>query len=251
MIVVGLDLEATGLDRVNDRPIEVGLTLWTTNFNRGLETRSFLIQSDVKVSDEVTEITGITQAMVERFGVDQKEAYAIALEEFIKPAEAIVAFNGRRFDIPMFQNWAKRLGETFPEKLIIDPFDGDLPATSNNLAPGMRPQELITMCAKEGIYYDAHEAGADVSAMLKLMAKRPFEMVLQRAQSPTIIVQSLQGRNENAKAKKHKFRWNPDYKIWWKKVKEIDRNVLIQQVNNEFGLKQITDIPLDALEDSD
>lgn len=240
MIVVGLDLEATGLDKVNDRPIEVGVALWTTKFNRSLDTRALLVQSDgVKVTDEITEITGITQSMVDNFGYTPEEGYDEMLY-FVDRSEAVVAFNGKRFDVPMCESWAKRLKKQFPDKLLIDPFT-DLP---------MRGQELITMCAKMGIYYDPHEAGADVSAMLRLMGKFPFDIVLTRAKSPAVVVQSLQDRNENDKAKKHKFRWNPDRKIWWKAVKEMDINDLAAAVNNEFKMT-VLDLQPEDLEDSD
>ena len=244
MIVVGLDLEATGLDKVKDRPIEAAVTLWTTKYNRGLDSRALFVQSDgVAVTEEITEITGITQSMVDNFGYDTAEAFE-ETEYFIEKAEAIVAFNGRRFDIPMMESWARRLGKpltstAFHGKLVIDPFQ-DLP---------MRGQELITMCAKMGIYYDPHEAGADVGAMLRLMAKFPFDIVLKRAQSPVVVVRSFQGRNENDKAKKHKFRWNPDRKIWWKAVKEMDVDELIAAaVNGEFKM-EVLDLTPDDLED--
>jgi len=238
MIVLGLDLEATGLDKVKDRPIEVGLALWTTKFNRSLETRAILVQSEgIKVTDEITEITGINQSMVDKFGYSADAAFD-EIMYFVDQAEAIVAFNGRCFDIPMVQNWAKRFNRTFPEKLLIDPYT-DLP---------MRGQELITMCAKLGVYYDPHEAGADVSAMLRLMSKFDFEVVLTRAKSPIVVVQSLQPRSNNKAAKKHKFRWNPDRGIWWKAVKEVDLNDLAGAVNNEFGL-QVLDLKPEDLED--
>jgi DNA polymerase III alpha subunit (gram-positive type) len=238
MIVAGLDIESTGLDKVKDRPIEVGVALWTTKLSRSLDTRAFLVQSDgVPVTDEITEITGVTQAMCNKFGYEQEEAYEETMY-FVDRAEAIVAFNGRRFDIPMYHAWASRLKRKFPDKLLIDPFT-DLPM------PG---QELITMCAKMGIYYDPHEAGADVSAMLRLMAKFPFEIVLERAQSPIVVVQSLQKRNENSKAKKHKFRWNPERQIWWKAVKEMDIDNLSKKVNNEFRM-QVLDLQPEDLED--
>ena len=249
MIVVGLDLEATGLDKVKDRPIELGLSLYTTNFNRGLESRSILIQSDgVPVTDEIKEITGITQGMVDKYGWQPADAYEEAVYN-IGRAQAIVAFNGRRFDIPMMHAWAKRMGETFPEKFIIDPYE-DMPATLAGPTPGMRPQELITMCAKEGIYYDPHEAGADVGAMLRLMSKRNFEHVIQRAESPTVVIQSQQGRWENDKAKRHKFRWNPDKKIWWKSVKRIDLDMLWKAINNEFPIVE-TDYTVEQLDTND
>jgi DNA polymerase III alpha subunit (gram-positive type) len=249
MIVAGLDIESTGLDKVKDRPIELGLSLYTTNFNRGLEANAFLVQSDgVPVTDEITEITGITQAMCDKYGRAPKEAYEESLY-FVEQSAAIVAFNGRRFDIPMMHAWAKRVGLTFPDKLIIDPYE-DMPATLSGSTPGMRPQELITMCAKEGIYYDPHEAGADVGAMLRLMAKRKFEHVLERAQSPMMVIQSHQAYGENAKAKKQKFRWNPERKIWWKSVKKIDLDGLWKAINNEFSISE-TDYTVEQLDTSE
>src|SRR5277367_6670046 len=176
MIVVGLDLEATGLDKVKDRPIEVGVTLWSTNMKRGLETHNFLVQSDgVPITPEITEITGVTQKAVDKFGWAPQDAYDETMH-FVADAEAVVAFNGRRFDIPMMHAWAARLKTKFPDKFVIDPYE-DLP---------MRGQELITMCAKRGIYYDAHEAGADVGAMLRLMSDFPLEVVIERAKSPVL-----------------------------------------------------------------
>ena len=62
MIVVGLDLETTGLDKVKDRPNRSRTHLGTTKLIvvfRLLE--AYLVQSDgVKVTDEVTEITNGT-----------------------------------------------------------------------------------------------------------------------------------------------------------------------------------------------
>lgn len=244
MILVGLDIEATGLDKLNDRPIELGLCLWTTNFSRGLEAKSILVQSDgVPITPEITEITGITQGMVDKFGWEPEDAF-LEGRDFVDRAEAVVAFNGHRFDIPMMRQWAKRHNLVFPEKLIIDPYE-DMPATKAGPTPGMRPQELITMCAKEGIYYDPHEASADVGAMLRLMAKRNFDDVLQRAQSQTVIVQSMQRRNENDKAKKHRFRWNPEKQIWWKAVKRIDLDGLWKLINNEFSIRETGFTPED------
>ncbi len=250
MIVLGLDIESTGLDKVKDRPIELGLSLYTTNFNRGLEARAILIKSEgVTVTDEITEITGITQGMVDKYGWEPAEAFEEAIY-WVDRAQAIVAFNGRRFDIPMMHQWAKRHAATFPEKLIIDPYE-DMPATLAGPTPGMRPQELITMCAKEGIYYDPHEAGADVGAMLRLMSKRNFEHVLQRAQSPTVVIQSHQSYGENEKVKKYKFRWSPaPYKIWWKAVKRIDLDGLWKAINNEFSISE-TDYTPEQLDTSE
>ena len=99
-----------------------------------------------------------------------------------------------------------------------------------------------------GIYYDAHEAGADVGAMLRLMAKFPFEIVLERAQSPVVVVQSQQDRSQNERVKKHRFRWQPNLKIWWKAVKQIDLDALAKAVNNEFPIRERPDLNEEYLE---
>jgi DNA polymerase III alpha subunit (gram-positive type) len=238
MIITGFDLESTGLDIVKDRPIEVAVMLWSTRMNRAVDSQAVLIQADgVPVTEEITEITGITQAAVDKFGYEPASAFEV-LASFISQADAIATFNGNRFDIPMSKEWAKRVQQQFPEKLHID-LSTDLP---------MRSQELITMCAKKGFLYPAHEALGDVGGMMKLMSMFPFEVVLQRAQSPMIVVQSKQGRNENNKAKRHKFRWNPDLKIWWKAIKEMDFGDLVKAVNNEFGLQVRSDFTPEMLE---
>ena len=238
MIIIGFDLESTGLDLVKDRPIEMAAMLWSTKMNRSVDSEAVLVQADgVPVSAEITEITGITQAAVDKFGYEPSDAFEI-LTSFIDQAEAVATFNGRRFDIPMSKEWASRVKSTFPEKLHID-LSTDLP---------MRSQELITMCAKKGFLYPAHEALGDVGGMLKLMSMFPFDIVLQRAKSPMIVVQSKQSFNENNKVKKHKFRWNPDLKIWWKAIKEMDLDELVKAVNNEFGLQVRSDLTPDMLE---
>jgi DNA polymerase III epsilon subunit-like protein len=249
MIVTGIDLESTGLNKTTDRTIEVGLVLWSTNFRRGLETSSFLVDSEgVAVTPEITRITGVHPAMVTSFGWSVDSAWE-EIRRFVSRSEAVVAFNGRRFDIPMLKNWGKRMGEEFPDMLVIDPYE-DMPENMDSASPGMRPQELITMCAKNGIYYDAHEALADVNGMLKLMSKRPLEFVLERAKSETIIVRAVTSRYDNTAVKQNKFRWyndNAGTKFWWKKLKRIDLPILIQEVDNEFGLEEI-DFPIELLE---
>ena len=75
MIITALDVEASGLDKNKDRILEVGLVLFSTGQNRVLESTGFLVQSDgVVVSEEITGITGITQAAVDRYGYQPSDA---------------------------------------------------------------------------------------------------------------------------------------------------------------------------------
>ncbi len=180
------------------------------------------MQSDgVAVPAEVTEKTGITQAAIDRFGYEPGDALDSVIE-FAEQADAIVTHNGKRFDIPVTLNAAKRLNRTFPEKLVVDTmFD----------IPGIEGEQLITMCAKHGfVSQNQHSALNDAINVIQLMSFHNFDAIVERAKSPLVVILSHQDRMNNADAKKFKFRWNPDRKIWWKAVKETDVNVLANQV---------------------
>ena len=222
MILAPLDFETTGLDKQKDRVIEIGVSLYSTGQRRFLDSVGQLVQDDVAISSEITGITGVTQAAVDRFGYDQADALN-TLIEFISQADAVVGHNIRHFDWPVAQNWAKRLGRELPNILVVDTFED---------IPGVEGESLITMMAKAGMLLpDAHSALADAQGSLRLAVYHGIYAVVERAKIPTVIVQSLAPRTtNNSENKKYKFRWNPDLKIWWKAVKETDVQELANRV---------------------
>jgi len=227
VILLSYDVETTGLDKQKDRIIEIGLALYSTGQRKILESTSFLVQSDVPISAEVTEITGITQAAVDKFGYDPGDALDSFID-FAQQAEAIIGHNVIKFDRPITENAAKRLSRVLPEKLWID--------TMTDI-PNVKGEQLITMCAKVGILLTgAHSALVDAMGVLGMAqfhsqdSAKSFEKMAERAMSPIVLLQSHQDRNSNADAKKFQFRWNPNFKLWWKPVKEMDVEALANQV---------------------
>lgn len=225
MIILSYDIETTGLDKQKDRIIEVGLVLYSTGQYRILESSGFLVKSDVPVSEEVTNITGITQPALDHFGYEPDGALEDIIR-FMSQADAIMAHNGARFDRIVTENTSKRLGSPLPDKLWID--------TMTDI-PGVKGEQLITMCAKAGVLMmGAHGALIDASSTLEMARRhaidpiKSFEKMAERAQSPLVLIQSHQGRGNNADAKKFRFRWNPAMKMWWKAVKEMDLEELKQ-----------------------
>lgn len=214
MILLGYDLETTGLDKVNDRMIEVGLVLYSTGQQKVLESTGFLVQSDgVPITSEIEGITGITQAAVDRFGYAPDDALDY-IGDFMAQAEAVIGHNVIRFDKPVTVNTAKRRGFLLEEKLWID--------TMTDI-PGVAGEQLITMCAKHGfVNPNQHSAEDDAKSVLKLISDYDIGKIVERAESPLIAVQSHQDRYKNDDAKKLKFRWNPERKIWFKFMKEMD-----------------------------
>jgi DNA polymerase III epsilon subunit-like protein len=215
LILLAFDLETTGLDFVKDRPIEVGAILYSTGQQRCLESQGFLVKTDVPISAEITDITGITKAAVDKFGFDSKESLNTVYDLMLE-ADAVIGHNVVRFDKRMFENWCQRDGLKNLERLWVDTYT-DL--------PGAKQGTLTHMAADHGILnLFPHGALTDCLTVLKLLEKYDILKVVERAQSPTIGIQAHQSRNNNEQAKKLKFRWNPELKIWYKLIKEMDLN---------------------------
>src|ERR1700674_2279648 len=133
MKICVFDLETTGLDFQKDRPIEVGLILFSTTQQKCLESQGFLVKSDVPVSPEITKITGITQAAVNKYGYESYQALEIVFDILAK-ADFVVGHNAVRFDKRMLQSWEERekIGcsekkDWFGSKLWADTYT-DLPS---------------------------------------------------------------------------------------------------------------------------
>ncbi len=103
---VVLDLETTGLDPAMDEIIEVGAI--RTNHETGARTPfQDLVKPRQRVPRHITEMTGISQAMVESEGRDLPEVLADFVE-FIQDLP-LVTFNAP-FDMGFLQNAARRHG---------------------------------------------------------------------------------------------------------------------------------------------
>lgn len=239
MILASIDVEATGLEIAKDRIIEMGLVLYSTGRTKILESTGFLVQSDgIEVTDEITNITGITQDAVDHFGYNQRDAID-AFNEYVSQADAVIGHNLTWFDLPIIRETAKRLGINLVPKFVID--------TMTDI-PGVKGEQLITMCAKHGfVNPNQHSAEDDAKSVIKLISEYNIDEIVARANSPIFVVLSHQGRGdaENKLARKAGFRWNGQYKIWHKAVKECDYADLVKSVS--FPISITKDYSLEQL----
>ena len=67
-----------------------------------------------------------------------------------------------------------------------------------------------------------HSALSDCQTVLKLTEGYNIEEVIERAKQPNVVIRSHQAYEDNNLAKKLKFIWISDLKIWAKVVKESD-----------------------------
>lgn len=215
-ILLALDFETTGLDFEKDQPIEVGAILYSTGQKRCLNTSGYLVKTTIAITPEITEKTGITKQAVDKFGYSSIDGLEM-LEDMIEQADFIIGHNVRRFDRRMYNGWLTREHWVSRTKSItwIDTFK-DLPF-------GVPVGQLSHVAADHGfLNLFPHSAIADCQTVLKLAEHYDPTVLITRAGSPEIVLQACHARHENDKAKKRRFRWNPENKIWWKAVKECD-----------------------------
>ncbi|HPU47246.1 MAG TPA: 3'-5' exonuclease [Bacteroidales bacterium] len=94
--IIFFDLEATGLNLVNDKIIEIFML--KVNPDGTTETYEQLFNPQITIPDEVINITGITNEMVKDKPLFKEKAQEIA--DFIDDAD-FAGFNSNKFDIPL------------------------------------------------------------------------------------------------------------------------------------------------------
>ena len=219
MLLLALDFETTGTDKAQDRVTEVGAILYSTGQKKCLESSGYLVKSDVPVPAHITKLTGITQSALDKFGYDSHDALE-ALLDLAAQADAYVGQNVKRFDKFFLEAWAQREKLTVPNKLWID--------TRTDL-PGVESKHLGYMAADHGfLNLFPHSALSDCQTVIKLVEFYDINQIMERAQSPEVVLIAHQKFENNADAKALKFAWNSDYKIWWRVTKQMDIDEIIK-----------------------
>jgi DNA polymerase III subunit epsilon len=241
VIILSFDFETTGLDRNADRVIEVGAVLYSTTLAQTLESAAFLVQTDVAITKEITELTGIRKAMVDKFGLGSKSALTKLLN-MVEDAEALVGQNVVEFDVPFLESWCIRENETLPSRLIIDTTI-DLPDTTS--------KHLGYMAADAGFLNPfPHRALSDCLTVLKLISlhdgkQKPttFDDIVTRAKSPRVTIAANVTREQNQLARKRGYRWAPAPRnIWYKNLKELDLEKEAKEA--PFDIARVQPVPM-------
>lgn len=161
--IVVLDFETTGLVARRDRIIEIGAVRI-----RGGEIEeefSLMIDPGVKVPERVTEITGITTAMLR--GEPSFEMVADRLLTFIGGA-ALAAHNAK-FDMAFFREELSRCGREWNGPVI------DTLAFSRKAYPALKSHKLGAVCRHIGVslkkaHRAVHDARATAQVLLRMLA---------------------------------------------------------------------------------
>lgn len=207
-----VDVETTGVDTQSDEMIEfaAALLLYTDDgrITNHFGTYSWLQDPGRPIPEVVTDITGITDKMVEGQAIPNEAG------ELIAGADLIVSHNAA-FD------WA------FCRRRWPAAVDGRLWGCSLKQIdwaglgfPAAR-QEILTRY--HGFFYDAHRATTDVEALVRLLQMRAapdqpnyLQQMIWYLDRPRYRIRA-NGTPFACKddLKRRSYRWDPERRVWW------------------------------------
>ena len=158
--LVFLDLEATGLNVIKDRIVQIGLIKYFANGNPPVEKEQ-LINPGIPISPDAIKVHGITPE-----DVANKPTFIQVSEdlyEFIGDAD-LAGYNSNRFDIPMLMEEFARAGLEFDidKRRLVD-----VQRIFYRMEPRTLKAALKFYCDED--LSEAHDAMADVRATVKVL----------------------------------------------------------------------------------
>ncbi len=215
MLLLGLDLETTGLNPDADDIIEIAAVIWDTHRQSPIKIYNELVQTQQILSPEITRLTGIEQSDLNNWGVSPQEIL-FNLESLSKKCSYIVAHNAKEFD----QKFILRYLKENPEVQITLPWIDtltDLPYPND-----MKTRKLMHLGAEHGFLNPfPHRSLFDVLTMFKILSHYPIEQVIELLESPLVRAVAQVSFDEREKAKTLGFKWDPQRKEWFKSLREI------------------------------
>lgn len=239
MLILGIDLETTGLRTDSDFIIEIGAATWDTERGAALQLYSQLVRPGVTISAEITKITGITNEDLDTYGAKPFDALN-ALYCMAMPCACIVAHNGTQFDRPLLEaEYARR--ELEPPKIPWIDTSLDVPYPEH-----IKTRTLTHLAAEHGFLNPfAHRALSDVLTMLQVLANYDINRVLELSQEPKLTLAArvkkpwldtaVEGKKETDLAKARGYRFNGESKRWQKIVRQSE--LRSEQSHGEFVVK--------------
>lgn len=238
-----IDFETTGLDAARHDVIEVAMVKFRYSSSDEITGISELFQSFNEPSGpipaEITELTGITDAMVAGHNIDGK-----ALEAFVTDADIIIAHNAA-FD----RKFAERSWEFFEHKAWACSVTG-----IDWRKHGHDGSRLGYLLSGVGLFHDAHRAVDDCHALVEILSRplpatsRPaFAELMNNARRTTARLWAQRSPFELKDALKARgYRWNDGSdgrpKSWYIDVDEGKRDGEIKYLRQEIYQRNNVDI---------
>jgi DNA polymerase-3 subunit epsilon len=222
---VVLDTETTGLNHAEDAIIEVGIRQFLFNRQTGEvlalgKAYSSFQDPDRPIPAEITELTGITDDMVEGKSIEWNVVDAI-LDE----ASIIIAHNAR-FDRPFIDK---------KSKVSRDKIWGCSIKQIDWRNQGFTSSKLELLNVYHGFFTDSHRAINDVDALLYLLSlnencsEKPYmqELLNNAKKNQTHVIATSAPFETKDQLKSRGYSWDNQNKFW---NKVINKEVLNEEI---------------------
>lgn len=206
-----VDVETTGLSYDNDKIIQLAcrpvlFDKTTGKITRLAGSRTFYNDPGFEISSEITTLTGVSNAQVKEQSVDWEW-----LAKIIAKVDFVIAHNVR-FDRHFIKKHMVDADIVMPDTIwacSMSQIDWRQTCTAG--------RSLETLAVFHGFYYAAHDATADINALIYLLAisNRASELfsVAAKSEYRVFAVKIPYGHNDELKSRSYK--WDPDVKMWW------------------------------------
>lgn len=184
--IVCLDIETTGLDKANDRIIQLAVAKFDRTNGAILESHSWYIKPSGTycIQPDAAAVHGITDEILNEQGVSLVEIYP----QFKTMTEGcdILTYNGMSFDIPILEADFKRdnLDFNFMCRQYVDSYDIEKRLYSHKLVDAYKRYYGVE-------YDDSHDALADVNATIGVYMKQ------RTTPEKEVIMTSIETINQN------------------------------------------------------
>ena len=239
MRICFLDLETTGLDKKEDKIIEIAIKCIEITKENGqdiaiIDSYESLQDPGCPIPESSTQINGITDEMVQGKSIDWEY-----VESILNKSQLIIAHNAQ-FD-RSFMDLTLSLSKNKIWACSINDIDWD--------KRGFKSFKQELLCIWHGFYYDSHRAMIDIDALIHLLThssyveNKPIVELIQNAKKPICRVEATFAKFKYKNLlKKRQYRWynadsgNKDDNVWYKLIQhpniESEREWLTENIYN-------------------
>lgn len=220
MLVLGLDIETTGLNPDADSIIEIGAVLWDTDRQIPLSMIGALTVEvakplDLKIPTAIQELTGIQPADLTNHGMPLDELIAI-VSVMANQCSYYVAHFGIEFDRKFLM---KRLGIAH---LLVSGRPWLDTSIDIPYAERISTRSLKYLAAEHGFLpLGEHRAVYDVLTMLRILGHYDLAGIVPQAHYPVVEVVAQVSYEDRQSARSAGFHWDQNRRKWIRVLRRV------------------------------
>ena len=219
-LILGIDVETTGLDPERDEIIELGIVLWDWKEKKPLKIVSEYVKGEKDIPEYIQKLTGISNDIRNILGWYDISGIQFALKQLLKMNPIIMSHNAK-FDSSFIQ----KIVDTSRHTWICSMSDIDYPEHCKS-------RKLSYLASDHGFINPfSHRAVFDVLTMLEIVKNYDLDKMIENSKSPKIILKALVSYEDNHKAKNLGYRWID--KIWQKEIRKNQYDMEVEKAEKE------------------